>query len=203
MPLTEKPIVSTRELICDTLRAEVLAGEWEDDQPVREHSLAERFGVSRGPVRDALLQLTQEGALTYRQNKGVRVGTPLNKEDLILLFRVRSDLEIHCLNQCLPNWSSENDLKLAELLEHLKLACENSNLPKVAECDLALHRYWVSLASKELEIIWLSITVRMRMGYSRMDNYMAIYREHASIVEAILQRDLNAAKQAISQNVKY
>ena len=201
MPMTEKSKICPRELICDTLRAEVLAGEWEDDQPVREHSLAERFGVSRGPVRDALLQLTQEGALVYRQNKGVRVSAPLSKEDNALLYRLRRELEVHCLKNCLPNWTPEDDLKLIELLYNLKLACEKSDLPKVAESDLALHRYWVSLASKELEMIWLSITVRMRMGYSQLENFMEIYREHELIVKAIRQRDLKSAQFFIFKNI--
>ncbi len=42
-------------------------------QPVRAQPLAERFGVSRGSVRDALLQLSQEGVLVYSPNRGVRV----------------------------------------------------------------------------------------------------------------------------------
>jgi DNA-binding GntR family transcriptional regulator len=71
----------------------------------------------------------------------------------------------------------------------------------VAESDLALHRYWVSLASKELEMIWLSITVRMRMGYSQLENFMEIYREHELIVKAIRQRDLKSAQFFIFKNI--
>lgn len=190
-----------RDEICDTLRAEVLSGQWESNQPVREHSLAERFGISRGPIRDALLQLTQEGVLVYRQNKGVRVGSPPDKEDRDILLKLRRDLEIHCLKKVLPNWNSEDGTHLNRLLENLKLACEKSNLPKVAESDLALHRYWVSQASKEMEIIWLSITVRMRMTYSRLTNYMEIYQEHEPIVDAIHRRDLQAAQSWIKKNI--
>ncbi len=196
----KKPRIK-RDEICDTLRAEVLSGQWESNQPVREHSLAERFGISRGPIRDALLQLTQEGVLIYRQNKGVRIGSPPNKEDRDLLLKLRRDLEIHCLKKVLPNWNSEDDTHLNRLLENLKLACEKSDLPKVAESDLSLHRYWVSQASKEMEIIWLSITVRMRMAYSRLTNYMEIYQEHESIVDAIHRRDLQAAQSWIKKNI--
>lgn len=196
----KKPRIK-RDEICDTLRAEVLSGQWESNQPVREHSLAERFGISRGPIRDALLQLTQEGVLIYRQNKGVRVGSPPDKEDRDLLLKLRRDLEIHCLKKVLTNWNSEDDAHLNRLLENLKLACEKSELPKVAESDLSLHRYWVSQASKEMEIIWLSITVRMRMAYSRLTNYMEIYQEHESIVDAIHRRDLQAAQSWIKKNI--
>ena len=63
--IAEKPIRSMREQICEAVRADVFAGEMTNDQPVREQPLAERFGVSRGSVRDALLQLSQEGVLVY------------------------------------------------------------------------------------------------------------------------------------------
>lgn len=190
-----------RDEICDTLRAEVLSGQWESNQPVREHSLAERFGVSRGPIRDALLQLTQEGALVYRQNKGVRVSSPPEKADRDLLFRLRRDLEIHCLKKAFPNWNNADDAQLTGLLNTLQLACTQEDLSKVTASDLVLHRYWVSRASREMEVIWLSITVRMRMAYSRLKNYMEIYHEHESIVKAIHRRDLKTAQSLIKRNV--
>ena len=76
MQLVEQPVRSVREQIVDTVRAEVLAGAWRNDEPVREQALAKRFGVSRGPIRDVLQQLSREGVLIYRPNKGVRVNRP-------------------------------------------------------------------------------------------------------------------------------
>ena len=61
--------------------------------------LAERFGVSRGPIRDALLQLTQEGALVYVPNRGVRVGTPTPDEIRDLLVVLRRRIETSALEQ--------------------------------------------------------------------------------------------------------
>ena len=58
MPIVEQQVRSLREQIVDTLRSEVLCGVWSNEVPVREQALAERFGVSRGPIRDALLQLS-------------------------------------------------------------------------------------------------------------------------------------------------
>lgn len=68
MQFAQPMIRSVREQIADTLRAEVLAGTWDNDAPVREQSLADRFGVSRGPIRDVLMQLSQEGVLVYQPN---------------------------------------------------------------------------------------------------------------------------------------
>ena len=62
-----------REQVAAHLRYAVLSGELGEGEALREQPLARHFGVSRGPVRDALLQLTQEGLLVAEQNCGVRV----------------------------------------------------------------------------------------------------------------------------------
>ncbi|MED5586100.1 MAG: GntR family transcriptional regulator, partial [Verrucomicrobiota bacterium] len=98
---TQKGFRSTRDRITDTLRAEILCGQWSNEVPVREHSLAERFGVSRGPVRDSLLQLSQEGVLVYQANKGVRVNSPPIEEQRQLLQSMRRQMETFCLRKCM------------------------------------------------------------------------------------------------------
>ena len=69
-----EPIHTIREQIADHIRADILSGQLLEGEQLREQLLAERFGVSRGPIRDVLLQLTQEGLLISKRNCGVRVG---------------------------------------------------------------------------------------------------------------------------------
>lgn len=65
-----------------------------------------------------------------------------------------------------------------------------------------MHRFWVRKVSVEFESIWLSITVRMMIAYSKLEDYMQCFKEHEAIVEAIIKRDLLAVKKAIKQNIK-
>ena len=63
-----------REQIADRIRADVLSGRIEPGTSLREVLLAKKYGVSRAPIRDALLQLSQEGLLVAKPNCGVKVG---------------------------------------------------------------------------------------------------------------------------------
>ena len=202
MSIAETPIISMRQQICDALRGEIISGHISSNQPVREQILAKRFGVSRNSVRDALLQLSQEGILVYSPNRGVRVSSPPSKEDSGLYAKLRREIEIHCQEMSLDSWTEEDDRNLDRLQGTLKVACEQQDLKTITETDLAMHRYWVSKSSKELESVWLGITVRMLIAYSQLDDYIQCFLEHAAIVEAIAHRDLCAANRAINLNIR-
>ena len=191
----------TRNAICEALRSDLISGKLDFDQPIREQRLAERFGTSRGPVRDALLRLTQEGALVYEPNKGVRVTSPLSDEERNVVASMRLSLEKHCLSKFMGEMDKNDHRELSLLLERLISACDRASLPEVAECDLALHRYWVAQASSHLETMWLGLSVRMIMKYSRLTKYEDIASEHQRIVEAILAKDLDKALYYLGENV--
>ena len=201
MQLVDQPVRSVREQIIDTLRAEVLAGAWTNDAPVREQALAERFGVSRGPIRDALQQLSREGVLIYRPNKGVRVNAPPSEAERQLLQSMRREMETFCLGQCINQLNEADDEQLESILSELTRACERGDHSAIADCDLALHRYLVRRASNELEAVWQSITSRLLMDYSRIDRADEIIAEHLAIVVAVKKRDFKASQKALHANI--
>ena len=191
-----------RESICNALRRDLLIGKFDFEQPIREQKLAERFGTSRGPIRDALLRLTQEGALVYEANKGVRVNSPLSDAERNVIVAMRLRLEKFCLGEFIRDAKELHLHQLSFLLERLNLACESSSLSEVAESDLALHRYWVAQASPHLESLWLGLSVRMIMKYSRLSNYKQVIEEHRKIVFAIISRNLDEALFYLEENVR-
>jgi len=201
MLFAEKPVRSVREQIVDTLRAEVLGGAWDNNAPVREQALAERFGVSRGPIRDALQELSREGVLIYQPNKGVRVNKPPVGAERQLLQSMRREMETFCLSQCMDQLTGSDDEQLQLILHDLTRACSRGEVSAIADSDLSLHRFLVRSASKELEIVWQSIASRVLMDYTRCECYDEVVQEHTSIVEAVINRDLESAHQAILKNI--
>lgn len=84
---------NTRSLsVTESLREQLLAGEYPPETRMQEVALAERMQVSRTPIRDALRILEQDGLLTYQPNKGYVVRR-FTLRDIVKVFRVRAVLE--------------------------------------------------------------------------------------------------------------
>lgn len=198
-----KPVFKTlRDQMADQLRNEILSQQHGADMPLREKELALRFGTSRGPVRDVLLQLTQEGVLAYRPNAGVRVCPPPDDATRTLLMSLRKQIELHALPVFIKHFTGEDEQALRDILGAMERACRRGSMPDIVGSDLALHRYLVLRgATPEVEKIWLHIAVRILMAYSRLRDHMDIHREHARIVEALCSKNLKASRAALEANL--
>ncbi|MBN80637.1 MAG: hypothetical protein CMJ70_10895 [Planctomycetaceae bacterium] len=114
---------------------------------------------------------------------------------------MRREMEIFCVGQCIDQLTEEDDEQLESILAELTRACAKGDLSAIADCDLTLHRTLVRRASGELEAIWLSITSRLLMDYSRIDRFVEIVAEHEAIVNAVKNRNLKSAQRAINANI--
>ena len=121
--MTENSIKAdyTRDEICDILRSDLIAGKYSHDQPLREISLAKRFGVSRGPIRDAFLKLTQEGSLVYETNRGVRVHSAIADDERKIMINMRLELEKYCLSKYIEEADQKDFDQLEILLERFNV----------------------------------------------------------------------------------
>jgi DNA-binding GntR family transcriptional regulator len=103
---------SAPDLVRDGLREAILAGLYSEGQQLRQDDLAEQFGTSRIPVREALRQLESEGLVEIQTNKGAIVKA-ISIDDVFELLDIRIALECRALKLAIPNMAVE-DLDLAE-----------------------------------------------------------------------------------------
>src|SRR5215210_2156420 len=78
--------------IAERLRAAILDGHFGPGERLREEALARSMGVSRGPIREALVRLEREGLLVIRRNRGAVVAQ-LSREDLEEVYTLRVAIE--------------------------------------------------------------------------------------------------------------
>ena len=195
--------LSARDRITERLRTDVLAGVLPPDEPIREVALAERFGVSRGPVRDALLQLSQEGILVAEPNCGMRVRGSASEQDRKLLTKLRADIEVHAMKMAWDELDPDTIDHWCGLADELADACKQRDLARIVRTDLEFHRDLVSRGGQDLVEIWQPITVRMRLRYSAHHEIGTIAEEHAAIALAIGRGDQKQAERILRAHIAF
>ena len=195
-----------RDQIVDQLRNDVFSGRLTPGERLSETSLVDRFRVSRTPIREALQQLTQEGLLEAKPNCGVRVALEACDTLHALVIPIRRTIETFALRSCFDEINDDDFARWEEILDRMAEACRERNFSAIAELDLAFHRSIIQRAGiRDLETIWLAIVARVRSHFLRSHrDYvepMDIRDEHASIVEAIRSRDVDAAVEVLGANI--
>lgn len=192
-----------REQIADQLRREVLTGKLKEGDSLREQKLAERFGVSRGPIRDALLQLTQEGLLLAQPNIGVKVGKAPSEAIRSLIVVLRRHIEHYALERIFDSIDESDIRRWEEILAQLKTACQRGDMAALVEHDIGFHRSIVErTGDADLVAVWLPIILRMRLEYSRHTDLMECHAEHERVLEAIRKKDKAGAIAALEANIR-
>jgi len=100
MSQTELALNQKQEIV-DQLRMEIITGQIQEGMPLREVNLAERFQVSRAPIREALKQLAHEGMVESKPNCGVRVAPSSSDSMQELVIPLRQTVESFALKSIL------------------------------------------------------------------------------------------------------
>ncbi|MBI1348437.1 GntR family transcriptional regulator [bacterium] len=191
-----------REQIVEQLRRDVLSGELPAGEPLREESLAKRFGVSRGPIRDALLQLSQEGLLVTLPNRGSKVGPGPSTVIQPLVVSIRRQIEAFALRQIFASLTAEDLSAIATILEAFHTSAIKGDLASTVEQDMAFHRWFVErVGDPDLTAMWLNTILRMRLRYTRHASLLDSYDEHVAVLEALRRHDLEAAVALLEANI--
>jgi len=181
-----KLAANLQEQVASHLRRRILSGQLLPGTRLREQTLAVEFGISRGPIRDALLHLTKEGLLISRANVGVRVANEPSAFKRNVIVHLRREIEASAVTA----WFETNEPTLLKRLNDnlvlYKGACSGSDLVQVVELDMAFHRLLVEVADNgSLVDLWLPIVLRMFLRYSRHRDLMESYNEHFAIARAL------------------
>lgn len=189
--------------ISDILRQEIVVNKIKKGDHFNETLLAKRFGVSRGPIRDALKALETEGFATSLPN-GRSIANGFTKEDIAGYYNLRFFLESESIKYILGKaadqeyWEWISDLEAILSESHIQL--ENDNEWAFTELDSKFHYTIVSKANFKLYMhIWeitnnLSRTImEMNRSYimrEQVNDYKYTFSFHGNILIGLKNRDL-------------
>ncbi len=191
------------EQIAARLRREVLSNKLKPGDPLREADLSQRFGVSRGPVREAFRQLTQQGLLVLEPNKGARVAQNPSVEVRPLVVQLRRTIETFVLDSIFDRITEADIARWDDILADIHGACLAHDVDALTDCDLRFHQAIIqSHDDRDIFTLWQPIAMRMMMQYTRHEDIMESYREHKRILDAIRLGDKARAIEALQANIQ-
>jgi DNA-binding GntR family transcriptional regulator len=200
--------MSKKDLIIQQLRAEIVSGQIPPGMKLSEARLAERFGVSRMPVRDALKELESAGFVTIEQRRGTFV-RGMSRSEILDLFEVREAVEGMAARLCAHRANNDLLAKLDDIIETMSRQVEILDMDGYSQTDERFHELILSGASNErlsdhyrllvqhLHRGLLSSIVTRRAG--RMERSLA---EHAEIMRALHAHDPRGAEDAMRNHVQ-
>jgi DNA-binding GntR family transcriptional regulator len=139
------PKVSLTGQVTSMIRAAIVSGEMKPDEHYSAIGIAEKLGVSRTPVREALQLLEKEGILTVAKNRGVRV-TQISLDDMVEVFQIRLILEPPAAGRAVLNATPAAVERLESLYRGIVTAGESGDARATLEADKDFHLYLLGLA---------------------------------------------------------
>jgi DNA-binding GntR family transcriptional regulator len=187
--------------VAEALRELIFAGEFRPGDRLVEAQLADRFGTSRGPIRDAFADLTKLGLLTSIDRRGTFVAS-LSPDDVDEVYSLRSALESLALERAATSITPLDLEGLATHLANLADAQEANDPFAVGAADMAFHRTIVSLARhRRLLDSWERLADQTRLLMQELSvvepSIQSRTGDHGLILAALTERDGARAKRAL------
>jgi len=208
--MKRKPIErhqTLREKILETIREAILRGALKPGEKVAEPELAERFGISRTPIREAFRQLESEGYLTVIPRKGAVV-TALSERDVEEFYAIKSILEGYAARMAAVNLSGKDIDRLEAINDRLEQLARDGDVKTFFRVHNEFHELFIRAAGNEklLELIGQLLMKfnRLRMASLSLPGRMEIsVNEHKKILEAFKSNDGEKANQLVSKTAAY
>lgn len=197
--------VRLREKAYAAIKEAILTLELAPGQPLNEAELVRTLGVSRTPIRDALLQLEREGfvqSLPFRS----AVVTALNADDVRDIFALREYLELPAVREAALRMDEETIARGEQLVAEAEKALEDRDYDTYSRCSDEIHKMFIRvLGNRRVEQVMENLRDHLRrlrasaLRASPTHEYLADYR---AMLEAVRRRDPDAAAAAMQSHLR-
>lgn len=192
--LTKHKARTLKDIAYDAISKNILSGDIPIGTRLKETELSEHLGISRGPIREALDLLEQDGFIYSIPNKGAVVAELLSPEVDEVYIPIRRIVERYTLINS-PNILTEPNFEyLNSIIDDLEESYKNGDMEAVTRCDYEFHRYIISkCASPTLKSIWYSLSARItRRIYSQTqvtELAANVVQQHRDLLDSIKNND--------------
>lgn len=191
---------TAQEAVLTELRRLLVTGDLAPGTPIRQEALAERLGVSRVPVREALKVLEGEGHVSYSAHRGYVVAE-LSIDDLVEVYRLRELLEAEAIRVAVPRLTLLNLEEIEQAARDVESAGADGDLAEVTAANRNFHFLLFDAAglprlSRTLRQLWDATDVYRSVYFAAADNRQRVVDEHEHLCAALRAGDAEAAIEA-------
>lgn len=194
-----------RDVVFKTLRQAILRGELEPGERLMEIKLAERLGVSRTPIREAIRKLELEGLVLMIPRKGAEVAK-ISEKNLCDVLEVRRSLEELAIDLACQRMTSEEYELLEKMEATFTAAIREGDAMKIAQIDEKFHDI-IYESTKNDKLVQILNNLREQMYRYRLEyikdgeKHQILIVEHEQIMKALKLRHVEEAKIAVREHI--
>ncbi|MRW84898.1 FCD domain-containing protein [Pseudoduganella sp. FT26W] len=192
----------------DALRRKIMSGELPEGFQLRQDALASEFGISRIPVREALVQLEGEGLVRIVPHKGAVV-SELSVDEISELFMLRALLEPVLLKKSAPRLTAEDFAQLDAILAEYKQELDAQRMTRWGELNTRLHDVLMSRASQPRTLAIVATLLQQTDRYTRLqlslsvDSCRRAEEEHEALVRLCKAGEVRAAAALLKRHIEH
>ena len=194
-----------REVVYITLRKAILTEKLRPGERLMENTIAQKLGVSRTPVREAIRMLGDEGLVDLIPRRGAQVAQ-ISLQELRDVLEIRKSLEVLATERACEKMDEGEMDTLRKAEERFADAVRGADPTELAEADVAFHDViYAAAGNKKLLSILSHLREQMyrfRLEYLKQpDTISRLVEEHRAILHAVEQKDAKKAKTLIIAHI--
>ncbi|TCR60812.1 GntR family transcriptional regulator [Bosea sp. BK604] len=188
------------------LRRRILSGSVAEGEALRQDALANEFGISRIPIREAFRELAAEGLVTLHPHRGAVV-TALSADDIAELFDLRAMLEPDLTRRAVPRLRDSDFARVERILDDYEAAIRDGDIDAWGELNTEYHLALYRAADRPQTLALVRMLLANTDRYTRVQLAMSegattrARREHAALLVFCREGNVNAAAELMLNHI--
>ena len=203
MTLKKNNAANTPDFVISSLRNAIIQGQYKANEPLRQDQIAQELGVSKIPLREALVQLKAEGLVTFLPKRGAIV-SELSRAEVEEIYAMRIALETIAIEKAIPLLSSSNIIRAKSVLEIIESETDqdqwgelnwefHANLYQAAQMPLLL---------KTIHHLHNNVTRYLIIYLERLSALDKSQKEHWDLLKACQDRNASEAVKILKRHLQ-
>jgi DNA-binding GntR family transcriptional regulator len=211
----EKPL-TLRERIVEFIKDAVISGKLKPGERVPEQEIAESFGISRTPIREAFRQLESEGFITVIPRKGAVV-SPITGKDVKDFYAIKSLLEGYAARKACPKFTEKELKRLESINQHMRKCAEKGDVKSFFKLDDQFHDTFLKTCENDklchlvhqlvqqferFRVTALSIEGRMGVSIDQHEEIISAFRKgDGALVERLVRANAEMSAEFLVKEI--